>query len=165
MPPPVLLFQMRKLFQPLTRRATLDPSHDFTRCPIRRTTDQDVHVVLANGPFYYPVLKGFARLLDPFPKPLPLLSSEHFVAIFRYPNKVILHLKYRMTPISVVHATAPFSRHILAAKAGGFNLMMDNKKRSGQFPDRSVSISAYRNHQTVTDSATSLNAAILSKFI
>jgi hypothetical protein len=30
---------------------------------------------------------------------------------------VILHLKYRMTAISVVHATAPFSRHILAAKA------------------------------------------------
>ncbi len=74
-------------------------------------------MVLANGPFYYPDLKGFARLSDPFPKPFPHLSSEHFVAIFRYPNKVILNLKYRMTAISVVHATATFSRHILAAKA------------------------------------------------
>jgi hypothetical protein len=43
---------------------------------------------------------------------------------------VILHLKYHMTSISVVHATATFFRHILAAKAGGFNLMMDNKSTS-----------------------------------
>ncbi len=40
--------------------------------------------------------------------------------------RVVLNLKNPMTAISVFHTTLPFVRHILAAKAGGLNLVIDN---------------------------------------
>jgi hypothetical protein len=76
-----------------------------------------VHVIFADHPSYYPDLKSVARLSDQFPYPFPNIPPQYFLAIFRHPDKMILNLKYRMTPISVVHATSPFSQHILAAKA------------------------------------------------
>jgi len=47
--------------------------------------------------------------------------------MFQIPlDQVILNLKYRMASVSVVHATSAFPQHILAAKAGGLNLTIDN---------------------------------------
>jgi len=45
-------------------------------------------------------------------------SFQYLVAILRYPYKVVLNLKHRMTAVSVFHAAPHFVWHIVAAKAG-----------------------------------------------
>ena len=117
MPTPILLFQMRKLFEQLARRAPLDTPHDLARRHSRRTTGQNMHMILAHRAFYYPDLKGFARLSHQLSNSLRNISSQLFVSVFRYPYKVLLNLKNRMAAISVFHAAPPFVQHIVAAKA------------------------------------------------
>ena len=63
MPAPISLFQVRKLFKQLARRAPLDPSHDLTRRHRRWTTGQYVYMVLAHHTLDYPDLKGFTGSL------------------------------------------------------------------------------------------------------
>uniref|UniRef100_E6QTT2 Uncharacterized protein n=1 Tax=mine drainage metagenome TaxID=410659 RepID=E6QTT2_9ZZZZ len=36
-------------------------------------------------------------------------------------------MKNRMTSILIIHAAPPFMQHIIAAKAGGLNLMLGNE--------------------------------------
>ncbi len=117
MPTPILFLHVRKLFKQLTRCAPLDPPHDLARCHRRRTTHQNVHMILANHSFYYPDLKGFAGLPHQLSNSLRHFCSQHFVSVLRYPYKVVLNLIHRMTAISVIHAAPPFVQHILAAKA------------------------------------------------
>lgn len=83
-------------------------------------------MILAHHPLYYPDLKGFAGLSHQFSNSLRNLSAQHFLSVLRYPYKVVLNLKNRMAAIPVFHAATPFVQHILAAKAGGLNLMIDN---------------------------------------
>jgi len=54
------------------------------------------------------------------------LSSQNLVSVLRYPYKVVLNLKNRMTSVSVFHAATPFVQHIVEAKEGGSNLVIDN---------------------------------------
>ncbi len=54
------------------------------------------------------------------------IPVQHFVSVLRYPHKMVLNLKNCMTSVSVFHAAPPFVQHIVAAKAGGLNLMIVN---------------------------------------
>ena len=117
MPTPILLFQVRKLFKQLARRAPLDPPHDLARRHGRWTTAQNMHVILAHYTFHNPNLKGFAGLTNQFSYTLRHLSAQHLVPVFRYPYKVVLNLKNRMTAIPIFQAAPPFMQHIVAAKA------------------------------------------------
>lgn len=58
---------------------------------------------------------------------LPLLSESYIDTSLPIQNGI--QSDNRMTSISIFHAT-PSVWHMLAAKAGGFNLMMDNKSYS-----------------------------------
>ncbi len=102
MPTPILFLHVRKFFKQLTRCALLDPPHDLTRCHCRRATHQ-----LSNS--------------------LRYLCAQYFVSVFRNPYNVVLNLIHRMTATVIIHAAPPFVQHILAAKTGGLNLMMDNE--------------------------------------
>jgi hypothetical protein len=62
MPPAVAPRDVRKLFEKRARRARLDPPHQLTRCQRRRTTHQDVNVILTHHALHYPHLERFARL-------------------------------------------------------------------------------------------------------
>lgn len=74
MPAPILLFQMRKLFKQLARRAPFDPPHDLTGCHIRRTTHQNMHVIFTHDTFDYPDFKSLTRLSHQISNPLRHLS-------------------------------------------------------------------------------------------
>ena len=117
MPAPIAFLQVRVLFKQLARRPPFDPPHDLARRHIRRTTDQNMHMILAHHPFHDPDLKGLTRLPNQLSYSLGDLSGQYLVPVLRHPDKVILNLKYRVASVSVVHAAPPFPQHILAAKA------------------------------------------------
>jgi len=96
---PIFLLQVRKLFEQLARRTTLDSPHDLTRCHCRWTARQNMHVILAHRTLHYPDLKGFAGLSHQITNSLRHLSAEHLVSVLRYPYEVILNLKHRMTAV------------------------------------------------------------------
>jgi hypothetical protein len=104
---PITLFQVRKLFEQIARGSSFDPSHDLARRQIRRRTDQNMHVVFAHHTSDNPNLKRFTGLANHFPNPLRNLAPENLITLFGYPNKMILNLENRMTPVSVIHLTPP----------------------------------------------------------
>ena len=116
MPTPVPFLHVRKFFKQLARCATLESPHDLARRHRRRTTHQNMHVILAYNSLHYPNLKKLARLSHQLSNSLRYRSSLYFVTVLRHPHKVILNLIHRMTAISVFHATPPV-QPILAAKA------------------------------------------------
>jgi hypothetical protein len=74
-------------------------------------------MILAHHTLYYPDLKSFTGLSHQLSNPFRHLAAQHLVSVFRYPYKVILNLKNRMTAVSVFHAAPPSVQHIVAAKA------------------------------------------------
>lgn len=74
-------------------------------------------MIFTHNTFDDPNFKGFACPSHQVSDSLRHLSIQHLVAILRYPDKVLLNLKHRMTAVSVFHTTPPFVRHIAAAKA------------------------------------------------
>jgi hypothetical protein len=114
---PVLLLQVWKLFKQFTRSAPFDPPHDLSWRQRRRTTGQNMQVILAYHPFYYPDLKGFTGPTYQLSNSLRHFSCQHLVAVLRYPYKMVLNLKNCVTTVSVFHAAPPFVQHIVAAKA------------------------------------------------
>ena len=117
MPAPIFLFQMRKFLEQLARRAPLDPPHDLARCHGRWATGQNMHMTLTHYALDYPDLKGFAGLSHQPPYSLRYLSAQYLVSVLRYPYKVVLNLKNRMTSVPVFHAAPPSVQHNIAAKA------------------------------------------------
>jgi len=64
-------------------------------------------MIFADNPFDYLNLKRLARLPDKFSNAQRNILGQHFVTVLRYPNEMILDIKYRMTPVSVVHTLPP----------------------------------------------------------
>src|SRR5881409_489779 len=50
-PSPGALLQQRELLEQLARAASFDPTHDLARGHVRRSRDQDVHMILTDDPF------------------------------------------------------------------------------------------------------------------
>ncbi|MNF66775.1 hypothetical protein D3C84_485730 [compost metagenome] len=86
--------------------APLDPSHDLARRQTRRTTHQNVDVILAHHTLYYPDLKRLTRLPHQLAYSLGHLPTQYLVAVLGHPDKVILDLVDRVTSVSVIHAPA-----------------------------------------------------------
>ena len=84
MPTPVSLFYMRKLFKQLARRPTFDPPHDLARRHRRRTTHQNMYVILAHYPFHDPDLKRLTRLSYQLPYPLRYVSATQSKILYGY---------------------------------------------------------------------------------
>lgn len=125
---PEPFLQMRVLFKQPTRRPTLDSPHDLARGHRRWATHQYVNVVPAHHSFHYPDLKRFTRLSHQCPYSFRHFARQYLVAVLSHLHKMVLNLVHRVASIPVVHAaSSSCMRLILAAKAGGFNLVMDNK--------------------------------------
>jgi len=102
MPSPVPLLQVRKLLEQAARSPSFDSPHDFAGRQIRRSTDQNVDMIFAHHAFYNPYLKRFTGLSHQVSYPFRDVTTQHFVAILRDPNKMVLHLINRMAAISTV---------------------------------------------------------------
>lgn len=82
---PILLLQVRMLFKQLARCATLDLPHDLVWRQRRRTTGQNVHVILPHHTFYYSDLNGFTGLSRQLSNSLRYFSFQYLVPVLRYP--------------------------------------------------------------------------------
>lgn len=109
---PVSFSQARKLFKQLVGTPTFDSPHDLARRHLRRRRHQNVDMILADHTFQNPYLedphlKGITGLPDQLPHPFTDFPFQDGIAIFRYPDKVILDLLDRMAPVTVVHGSFP----------------------------------------------------------
>ena len=87
MPTPVSLLHVRKLFKQLARRPTFDPPHDLAWRHSRRTTHQNMDVILTHYPFHHPDLECLTPLSYQLPYPLRYGSAQYLVTVFRHPHK------------------------------------------------------------------------------
>ena len=101
--PPVTLLQMRKLFKQIIRSPSFNPSHDFTGRHSQRCIDQNMDMIFTHYSSDYPNFKRLTSLPDQLSNSFRYLTSQNFVAVFGYPNKMILNLKDCMTTISLFH--------------------------------------------------------------
>ena len=90
-PTPVSLLQVWKFFKQLAHRSSLYTPHDLER---------------------------LAGLPHQLPHPHPYFPRQLLVPVLGYPNKVVLNLRDRVTPLSVVHLQH-LQRSILELKLTG----------------------------------------------
>src|SRR2546427_4475161 len=109
-PSPGALLQQRELLEQLARAASFDPAHDLTRGHVRRSRDQDVHMILTHNPFEDLDLEDFAGLPDQFPYAECDIPCQDFVAVLGDPDKVVLDVVNRVTAIAIVHSSSTVIR-------------------------------------------------------
>src|SRR5438132_10317274 len=89
-PSPGALLQQRELLEQLARAASFDSAHDLARSYVRRSRDQDVHMILTDDPCQNLDLEDVAGLPDQFPYAERDVPCQDFVAVLGDPDKMIL---------------------------------------------------------------------------
>jgi len=120
-PAPVSLFQVRIFFEKLARCPPFDSPHNFTQCHPRRTTDQNMYMILAHYTAYYPNLKSFTSFPNQRSHSICNLTRQHLVSIFCYSKKVIIYLKNCMASVPVVHVRLRSKSVLSQLKLTGFS--------------------------------------------
>ena len=64
-----------------------------------------MHMIFADNTSQYLNFKSLAGLTDQLAHPQGKFSMQHMVAIFCYPNKMVLNLEFCMTPLAIIHAS------------------------------------------------------------
>ena len=100
---PVPFLDIWILFKKLARCSTFNPSHNLTRSHGGLSRDQNMHMILTHSSLDYTKLKRLTCLPNKLSNPFSNFSNQYLVAIFRYPNKVILNVIDRVTAISILH--------------------------------------------------------------
>lgn len=124
MPPPVAHFQVRKFFEQIARSLSFDSPHDFAGGTDWGSTHQNRDMVFTVYASDNPYLKRFTGLSYQASDSHRYLTTQHFATILGYPHKMVLNLVNCMTAVAIIHLHLLGS--IIAAKADGLDLMMDN---------------------------------------
>lgn len=113
---PITLLKHRKFFKQLLGCPALDSPHDFTRRHCRWCRQKNMHMVLAYYSTEYADLKGFACLTNQFSHAQGHITCKNFLSVFRNPNKMVLNVENRVTPIPIIHSAHPLNHATLSQK-------------------------------------------------
>jgi len=101
---PISFFHMWELREYLPRHPVFDPTHNVRGRNIRRSGNQNMHMIFADHTTQYVNLKTNTCLPNKLPHPESKVPLQKVITIFSYPHKMILYLVFCMASLTIFHA-------------------------------------------------------------
>ncbi len=100
------LLQQREFLEQLACAASCDPAYDLTRSHVRRSSDQDVSMILADDPLQHFGLEDCTGVPDQCPYAYRDIACQDCVAVRGDPDKVVRDVVHRVTALSRVQSSS-----------------------------------------------------------